>query len=237
MSTGTSLLALQDIDLALARDRAELAAMPEIAELAKKRRAYQKLKSDATKLYAQRKDLETYLAELDQAESDANEDIAIAQRHTDTSDYRGVQQLEQELSRLAKLLDKIAYDRAEYTKQLEEVDSKQTYLNDYITKFESAVIADTKAARAKASDIQQRIDAGSAKRATIYDALPDDAKTRYDAASQRFNGLAVERLVGNVPSVCRTALQESSMSDLAHAADICECPYCHRILVVEQEES
>lgn len=236
MSTGSILLKLQQVDLSLERDRTELASMPEIAELAKKRRAYQKLKADATKLYAQRKDLETYLSELDQEESDCHEDIAIAQRKANTSDYREVQQLEVELSALAKKLEKIAFDRTGYEKQLTELVSKQEYLDGYIAKFEASIVADTKAARAKASEIQTRIDSQTQTRTSLIARLSDDVAQRYESALKRFRGLAVERLEGNVPSVCRTSLQESSMSDLAHENGICECPYCHRILVLDADE-
>lgn len=236
MSTGAILLQLQQIDLELERDRAQLSSMPEIAELAKKRRAYQKLKADATKLFAQRKDFETYLSELDQDESDCNEDIAIAQRRADTSDYREVQQLELELSALAKKLEKIAFDRTGYEKQLSELSAKQEYLEGYIAKFEASIVADTKAAREKAADIQARIDGHAQTRASLISRLSDDIVRRYESALKRFRGLAVERLEGNVPSVCRTSLQESSMSDLSRENGLSECPYCHRILVLDSDE-
>ena len=67
-------------------------------------------------------------------------------------------------------------------------------------------------------------------------ALPADASERYTAARTRFRGLAVERLEGNVPSVCRMALQESSMDELRRAEGVTECPYCHRILVTDAED-
>ena len=54
---------------------------------------------------------------------------------------------------------------------------------------------------------------------------------RYEAARKRFKGLAVEHLVGNVPSVCRVKLQPSSFYDLQHSTEIAECPYCHRMLI------
>ena len=44
MSVGSTLLALQETDLALARDKASLADMPEIKQLAAKRKTYLKLK-------------------------------------------------------------------------------------------------------------------------------------------------------------------------------------------------
>lgn len=236
MSLGTNLLKLQELDLALERDRAALAEMPEIAELARKRRAYQKLKADETRLFAQRKDVETILAELDGREQDCNDDIGIAQRRTDSSNYREVQQLEVDLGILAKQLDKIAFERREQTEKLDEIVRKQEYLTAYIVKFEKSVVADTRAARDKASAIKERIESAERKREAMLAALPADASERYTAARTRFRGLAVERLEGNVPSVCRMALQESSMDELRRAGGVTECPYCHRILVTDAED-
>lgn len=237
MSVGTTLLKLQELDLGLERDRSALNAMPEIAELAKKRRAYQKLKTDATKLYAQRKDIETYLKELDDQEMDANDDIRIAQRNADSSDYRSVQQLELELSNLAKQLDKIAYDRKDYEAKLEELTGKERYLADYIAKFEASVVADTKAAREKASGLTESIERAQREREHLLGQLDEDVRQRYAAASKRFGGLAVERLEGSVPTVCRMQLQASSLDDLKRTnAEITECPYCHRILILGAED-
>ena len=236
MSVGTLLLDLQDLDLELARDRAALNAMPEIAELAKKRRAYQKLKAEATKLYAQRKDIETYLKDLEGQEMDANDDVRIAQQYTDSSDYRAVQELELKLSNLARQLDKIAYDRREYERQLADITAKQNQLADYTAKFEAAFVADTKAAREKAAELTESIERAERERAHVLEQIPEQLRKRYEKAAAAHGGLAVERLEGNVPSVCRMALQASSMSDLARATgDITECPYCHRILIMNED--
>ena len=103
MSAGATLLKLQQIDLELARNKSELANMPELKELASKRKTYVKLKSEMTKLYAQRKDLDIELDDLNTTEIQTNNAIEAAKkRHVDGSDYREVQDLENELATLAK---------------------------------------------------------------------------------------------------------------------------------------
>ena len=107
MSAGATLLKLQQIDLELARNKSELANMPELKELASKRKTYVKLKSEMTKLYAQRKDLDIELDDLNTTEIQTNNAIEAAKkRHVDGSDYREVQDLENELATLAKRLDR-----------------------------------------------------------------------------------------------------------------------------------
>ena len=109
MSAGATLLKLQHIDLELARNKSELANMPELKELASKRKTYVKLKSEMTKLYAQRKDLDIELDDLNTTEIQTNNAIEAAKkRHVDGSDYREVQDLENELATLAKRLDKMS---------------------------------------------------------------------------------------------------------------------------------
>lgn len=236
MSLGADLLSLQELDLTIARLEHDLKTLSQLDELAKKRATHAKLKAEATKLLARRKDAEMAVADLDEAARVCHEQVAAAQaRQSDLSDYRAVQDLEIELSMLAKCLDKIAFDRPVAQEKLDELRDKERQLADYLTRFEDAIVADTNALREQASTLQGDIDAARAKRDKLVSTLPADAVSRYEAASHRLNGIAVERLEGNVPSVCRMALQTASMDELHHAADIAECPYCHRIIVLNEE--
>ena len=226
MSVATDLFELQDLELSCTRMREELANMPQIAELAKKRRAHQKLKADATKLFAARKDEETFIADLDAEAQQSEERLAAV---------RDIQELELAMSDHAKKLDKVAFDRAAHEKKLAELREKENYLASYIKKFEDALIADAKAARDAAEGLQNDINESERLIERISARLPQDVLQGYRTASKRFGGLAVERLEGSVPSICRMALQESSMAELRRADGIAECPYCHRMLVLDGE--
>ena len=151
MSAGATLLKLQQIDLELARNKSELANMPELKELASKRKTYVKLKSEMTKLYAQRKDLDIELDDLNTTEIQTNNAIEAAKkRHVDGSDYREVQDLEN---------DKIEHTRKDVVIAHKEALDREARAQAIIAKFEEGVKADTKAARAKAADLQAQIDA------------------------------------------------------------------------------
>lgn len=84
MSAGATLLKLQQIDLELARNKSELANMPELKELASKRKTYVKLKAEMTKLYAQRKDLYIELDDLNTTEIQTNNAIELPRSATST---------------------------------------------------------------------------------------------------------------------------------------------------------
>ena len=162
MSAGATLLKLQQIDLELARNKSELANMPELKELASKRKTYVKLKSEMTKLYAQRKDLDIELDDLNTTEIQTNNATEAAKkRHVDGSDYREVQDLENELATLAKRLDKIEHTRKDVVVAHKEALDREARAQAIIAKFEEGVKADTKAARAKAANLQAQIDAAT----------------------------------------------------------------------------
>lgn len=237
MTVGSTLLKLQELDLALERDQAALDGMPEIAQLAKKRKAYLKLKADANKLLAARKDLENDLADLDEDEALCNAAIDQAQSEMQKPEnHRLMKDFEQQLAGIAKKLDKINFARKEKIAALEKAKSNEAYATEYIAKFEASVIEDTRAAREKADEIRNRIEVSRHQRDALIKTVDSSIIDTYNKASKRFNGLGVEKLDGTVPSVCRMSLSPSSMDSLKGADEVAECPYCHRLLVISAEE-
>lgn len=236
MSLGSDLIKLQETDLELAKLGKQLGSLPIIDELAKKRAALTKLRAEATRLLAVRKDAQIAVDDLDEGERACHEAAAAQARPVDPSDYRAMRDLEEELSNLAKRLERIEFDRPEAREALAAAEERERKLADYIKRFEAAIVEDTRSARDQASAIQAEIDELSLRRSHLFGRLPKDVQGLYERSSKRFKGLCVERIQGNVPTVCRTALQPASMDALRHATDYAECPYCHRIIVVNEQE-
>ena len=150
-----------------------------------------------------------------------------------------------------KLVDRakgLLMDKADFSEQgafrwiqktsMDQRIPKKRLAQAIIAKFEEGVKADTKAARAKAADLQAQIDAAAKERTALAATLPADVLTDYERLLKQFRGLAVETIKGNIPTVCHTALQASSMSDLNHdGSEITHCPYCHRLLVLPSKEA
>ena len=232
MNVGEALLALQALDLALNRSKQALQDIPQIKELAQRRKQLMRLKADHTDLVARRKDLELELIDLEDDERLAQAAVEEAQASSeDLTDYRRVQELEQRLSDLAKQLDKAAYGQREKHAQIDQLLADEQALTARTKKVEQAILDLAKAARAAAESIQADVATLEAKRERAAASLSDDALKAYAVASKRFKGLAVEKLEGKVPSICRMTLTESSLSDLERKGGITTCPYCHRILV------
>ncbi len=127
MSLGSDLIKLQETDLELAKLGKQLGSLPIIDdELAKKRAALTKLRAEATRLLAVRKDAQIAVDDLDEGERACHEAVAAAQaRSVDPSDYRAMRDLEEELSNLAKRLERIEFDRPEAREALAAAEERR----------------------------------------------------------------------------------------------------------------
>ena len=152
----------------------------------------------------------------------------------DSSDYHRVQNLEIELSNLAKWLDKVAFDQRSCTARLEETSAREQKGREFIEKLEAAIIRSGKAARAAATDLQNDIAELERRREKLICQLPDSLHEAYAVASKQFRGLGVEKLEGSTPSLCRMALTEASLNEVKRTKGVTTCPYCHRILIVDE---
>ena len=234
---GRTLLELQELDLKTARNKKKLNDLPELKELARRRSAYKKLKSESVKLYAHRKDLETELADLDAEDAILEEKVAAAQaRLTDDAGYRLVQDVEQELTNAAKQMEKVSYKRTEMQHELDSVRASEAKVQDGLERLEGSISEATDAARQAALALQRQIREDEARRDGLAGTLSPAVLATYENALERFDGLAVEELEGSVPSVCRTTLAPAQLSDLHHQGPVSTCPYCHRIIVTSTGE-
>lgn len=238
MNDGSRLLKLQEADLELQRLKLELSKLPELVELACLRKRLALAREEMLKVRGVRKDLETDLEDLAEEERYYREQVDEAQADAvKLTDYRQVQDLEIELSNLAKALDKIAFDQKDRTEKLQQVLDRQKQGETAISRLESSITSCAARAKEVATDIQEKIAETQELREKLYADLSDSLRTTYDTAANAFNGLGVETLKEDVPSLCRTRLMESSLHAVQHGEAITECPYCHRILVVETDDA
>ena len=222
MSNGENLLSLQEVDIELSQLKDKLAQLPELKDLAKKRRALAAAKEELLKVVALRKDAETDLADLAEEEAEYRRRVDEAQN------------LEIELSNLAKWLDKVAFDQRSCTARLEEASAREQKGREFIEKLEAAIIRSGQAARVAATDLQNDIAELERRREKLTRQLPDSLHEAYTVASKQFRGLGVEKLEGSTPSLCRMALTEASLNEVKRAKGVTTCPYCHRILIVDE---
>ena len=234
MTQGQALVRLQEIDLALHQKSLAMESLPEAKKVRTVRAALKKLSSQLSSIVGQRKDAQMDLAEAQELLDGAQtaEDAARTKAKTEAIDFRQVEKYEKNLSDLAKRVEKANFMLKEIEGRLETLnlaEKNALQLQSRLVKEEAAAMESLKE---KAADIRREVLALNAEREEVVVEVGDALLKRYEKAMVTFKGIAVETLRGNVPTVCRVKLQPSSYHDLMSKGDICECPYCHRILVL-----
>lgn len=237
MTAAQTLLKLQELDLAIDRNEASLRDLPELRELARKRSAYQKLKTECARQMGIRKDIESEVEDLLADRKKTEDDVTLAQEDAQRlKDYSQIQELEVELSDLAKKLDKIAHTLADKDSELAEARDREEKLGAYIAKYEQSLLEDARKTKETVTAIRSEIERDGRERARLASEIDQDLLAHYEESRTAHRGIGVEVLNGGTPSACRMALTEASLDDLSRSGEIASCPYCGRILVRETGE-
>lgn len=231
-----ALLKLQEIDLALMRAEAQLKAMPQTEKLITVEQAKKKLSLELKRIIGMRKDIEIDIADIQGQHERYMQDRADAKASIDESGhtYKEIQALDARLSLIAKQLEKLEYKLGPLLDKLEQATSAEDKLNAISMRLNAEEGALRSSFAQDTVQIRSSIEALHADRADTVARVSDEVCSAYAAAQKRFSGLAVERLKGNVPSTCRVKLQGDAYRELVRGPSITTCPYCHRMLVVEE---
>ncbi|MBM6676808.1 hypothetical protein H6A07_08640 [Olsenella uli] len=237
MTVATTLLKLQETDLELLKHASTLSAMPQRKRLATIELAARKVASELTGIVGQRKDAETEIADAEEALAHYREKTAEVQAAADSGEHthREIRDFEQQLTSLAKRIEKSEYTLRPLRESLERLERAEKNARLTAERLEQERAATEAALADGSAALRAEIVRLSHERGELAARLDPALLERYEAARKRFKGLAVERLRGNVPGVCRVKLQPSQFHDLAQGAEITECPYCHRILITSEE--
>ena len=235
MQESQALLRLQEIDLELMRLNAQLNAMPQQKKLTAIKAAEKNLAGKLKTILGQRKDAEIDLEDNEAAHQKTVNRVSEVQAEAQdrAQDFRGVRDLEAHLTALAKQLEKIEFKHRELESNLERLLKAEQNANDLAKKLSDEKAAQQESYERQSADIMARVRVLAAERKAVLADISDDVQQRYDAAAKRFGGLAVERLVGNMPTTCRVKLQQGIFGELMRGPLITQCPYCHRILITE----
>lgn len=237
MSVATTLTELQKVDLELLKHASSLSSMPQRKRLDTIELAQRKVASELKGIVGQRKDAQM---EVDETEAalvhyrEKTEEVHAAAesgQHT----HRELVEFERQLTSLAKRIEKAEYTLQPLRAKLERLERAEHNARLTSEKLASERAATEQALSEASGSLRSQIVELSHRRDALASELTPELLERYEAARKRFRGLAVEQLHGNVPSVCRVSLQPSQFHDLSRAGEVCECPYCHRILITSEE--
>lgn len=231
-----NLLKLQEIDLALMRNESKLAAMPQMAKLATLNQAKKKLAGELKRIIGMRKDIEIDIQDIQEQHDGYEKDRAAAKASIEESgrSYKEIQALDTKLSNIAKQIEKLDFKLGPLMEKLDQAKDAEAKLNAIGKRLASEEAALKESFDESTAQIRAEISALKEEREDIVAGIGSEVLASYDAAFKRFSGLAVERLVGNVPSTCRVKLQADAYRELSRGPQITTCPYCKRMLVVEE---
>lgn len=238
MSESTALLRLQEIDLELLRDASTLQNLPQEAKIKTIGLARKKVASELKKIIGQRKDAQT---DIDDNDAALNHYLEVRDRvQADAAQgdltHREVRDLENSLTHLAKMIEKCNFAKPSLEEKLNKLQVAEANAQKTIERLDQEEEAQRASYKEDSATVRAAIISLNDDRKRIAAQISDDVMARYEAARKRFGGLAVESLVGNVPTICRVKLQPSLFHDLVHGPEIGECPYCHRMLITTSED-
>lgn len=237
MTEATALTRLQELDLELLRLASKLAAMPQQSRIKTIGLAQRKVASELLGIVGQRKDAELEIADTNERLAHYREKTAEVQAAAEAGDHshRELRDFEQQLTSLAKHTEKAEFALGPLRERLERLERAERNARRTEKGLDEQLAAARASLERDSAELRARIVELSRERDGVAAHVSEGHLRTYEAARKRFKGLAVERLNGNVPSVCRVKLQPSLFHDLAHGDEIAECPYCHRMLITSEE--
>lgn len=235
-TTGEALLALQELDLELDRRQREIEAPEDLSRLRELLKTAKRLDGIVTTLTARKKDADMELEELDgQAQELRRQIEAVRERvRTEALDHRQQAYADEQFSQLSKRLDKTEYQAERAMETAEALGAKHGEALRAREHVRGDVAAVKLRIRESVAGAQAAVEELRSERAQLEAEVGDELLATYEQARDRFDGLAVERLGEGRPSVCSMALDPSSLDLIHRQAPITRCPYCRRILVVEE---
>lgn len=230
-----ALLRLQSIDLELIRLNKGLKVLPQQQKLKAIEAAKKKIALEAKRALGQRKDAELDVEEDEKTHARLNEAMQKLRHEAQegSGDFRQAHNLEAQLSSLAKKIEKIEFTHGEKVVLLERLQKAEKNAGQLLVRLDEEKSSVAASLEREAADIKAQMRKLTEERKRVVANMSPATYTHYEKAFERFGGLAVEKLSGNVPSVCRVKLQPALYNDVRRSGSITECPYCHRMLVTE----
>ena len=233
MSDVTSLVRLQEIDIALLRIESQLKKMPEQERLAKIADAKKRISAQLSRVLGERKDVEMDIEELEERHAMLEDKVAEVRSNADerVRNYRQVNDLEAQLTSLAKKIEKCEFELGPLMERLETLKASEAHGIELAAQLDEQETVVREQFRDSTVQMREEVQNLLAERASIVEEMDENLLYRYDKARKRFSGLAVEVLKGDTPTICRVKLQPGGVQELLRGPAIAECPYCHRILI------
>ncbi|MBS5449699.1 MAG: hypothetical protein KHY83_09625 [Coriobacteriia bacterium] len=233
MEEARALLELQQVDLAIIRDRRSLEAIPEGKQVQEVRAKLKELARRTTKIRGLLKDQEIETQDNDEKRRDISSRVEEVNRiNAETTDFRKVKNNNAELDRLAKRLEKVDFIAGKLNEETQRLQGLMAQAEDVRTKLEESERALVEAFKGKAEGVREDLRRLMGERESLVASVPPALLAQYEASCKSHGMIGVAELEQGMCSGCRVQLQPSQIDALRTGPDISTCPVCGRMLVV-----
>lgn len=228
---------LHACDTEYLRAKRELEGLPEAKQIMEFRAKRKEVKGKQDQVIELSDDVEAKIAKLQAEEEQVIAKINELQATLDsTSDYRVTQSVTKEMNGQVKRQAAIADEQNELLERQIKIDKLADQVADMLAKVDHGEQHATEQFKRKGTAIKEHMEQLSAERDTLLVQLDPAVAARYEQVRAEKGGIALARLDGDHCSVCSTVIMTGQLYQLQHGPALGECPNCHRLMIVRDEE-
>ncbi|MGV8082719.1 MAG: zinc ribbon domain-containing protein [Coriobacteriia bacterium] len=232
MSQVNALLDLQELDLAIGRERKHLAELPEktaLLELRAKKHEVTELRAKGELLLGKlRKDLKAHQDEIFTLTQKIDAEQA---KVMETTDHRVVQSITREMDGLRRRRDKVENESLGLMERIDKATGQVATIDEALEKLEQKEAVLTERYKTVGQELQLEIAKLEVRRAEVAKSLDAELLERYESLRKVKGGIGVGRLEAGGCTACRMQLPAQRVRALESGPAVGVCPQCNRLIV------
>jgi predicted nucleic acid-binding Zn-ribbon protein len=238
MSDAKTLLDLTAVDMALMRIKKKLDELPQRAQLLQLRTKQAEVNAKAQQVAQMRKECEQGISKMQDEEVMLKDKAAEAQKQVDgTNNYKEVAALTKEIESFAKRLEKIEFETFKLMERIDKIAVVEEQVTTALARLGKQDEELHESFQSQGGALKKEELKAQQVREQLLGALPSDLAKRYEKAREAKGGFGAAHVEGSHCSGCRVAFTEGQIAKFRASQEVgdkvSECPYCHRLLVVE----
>ncbi len=237
MSSIKALINLQECDTQIIRSKKELDELPEVQAIMECRAKRKEIKGKQDQVVELAEENENKIAKLQAEEEQVVQKLKDLQSTLDSSsDYRVTSSVTRDMEGQVKRQANIAKELDELLERQIKIDNLADQVADMLQKLNHNEQHHTESFKEKGGAIRDRIASLESERETLLAQIEPDIAHRYEALREEKNGIGLSRLEEDHCSICRSIILTGELSKLLKGPALSECPSCHRLMIVREEE-
>lgn len=237
MSDSQTLIELSQAQTKLVRAKKALNEIPEASQILECRAKRKEIKAKQDQVVELTDEVNAKLAQFEEEERKLIEKLKELQDTLDhTTDYRVTSKVTRDMEGLVKRQATVATEQDLLLERQIKIDHLAGQVVDMLEKLDHKEHHLTEDFKVKGSEAKAVVDGLESRIAELLKSLPAPLVKRYNQLKDEKGGLPVAVLEGTHCSICRSEFPTGQLSKLKSGPSVTECPSCHRIFVVPDQE-